>query len=101
MRDVLSSMARLAVKLMNNEPIGLPREEGYLRRGLIRDQFVEQTAAERLVDMLLAKVKDEPFESEMAPTTFAPIPMPPSIKDLTKARVHADHRRRAGAKRQS
>jgi glycine reductase len=87
MRDVLGSMARLAMKLLNKESIGLPREEGYLPRGLIRDRFVEQTAAERLVDMLLAKVKDEPFESEMLPTTFAPIPMPPSIKDLTKAKV--------------
>ena len=87
MRDVLGSMARLAMKLLNKESIGLPREEGYLPRGLIRDRFVEQTAAERLVDMLLAKVKDQPFESEMLPTTFAPIPMPPSIKDLTKAKV--------------
>jgi glycine reductase len=87
MREVLTSMARLAIKLVNKNAIGLPREEGYLSRGLIRDQFVEHTAAERLVDMLLAKVKEEPFESEMAPTTFAPIPMPPSIKDLSKAKV--------------
>jgi betaine reductase len=54
---------------------------------LIRDQFVEQTAAQRLVDMVLAKVKGEPFESEMVPTAFAPIPMPPGLKDLSKAKV--------------
>ena len=83
MRDILATMARLAVKLVNQDSIGLPREEGYLPRGLIRDRFVEQEAAsERLVDMLLAKVKGEPFESEMVPTTFAPIPMPPSIKGV-------------------
>lgn len=87
MRDVLSAMARLALKLTRKEPIGLPKQEGYLPRGLIRDRFDEQTAGERLVDMLMAKVKGEPFESEMAPTTFAPIPMPPSIKDLRKAKV--------------
>ena len=87
MRDILATMARLAVKLVNQDSIGLPREEGYLPRGLIRDRFVEQTASERLVDMLLAKVKGEPFESEMVPTTFAPIPMPPSIKDLSRAKV--------------
>jgi glycine reductase len=87
MRDVLGSMARLAMKLMNREPIGLPREEGYLPRGLIRDAFVEQTAAERLVDMLLVKVKGQPFESEMTPTNFAPIPLPPAVKDLKKAKV--------------
>ena len=87
MRDVLARMASLAVKLMSKAEIGLPKEEGYLPRGLIRDRFVEQTAAERLVDMVLAKVKGEPFESEMMPTTFAPIPMPPALKDLSKAKV--------------
>lgn len=87
MRDVLAKMASLAVKLLSKAAIGWPGEEGYLTRGLIRDQFVEQTAAERLVDMVLAKVKGEPFESEMRPTAFAPIPIPPGLKDLSKAKV--------------
>jgi glycine reductase len=87
MRDVLTRMAQLAAKLVNKEPIGAPREEGYLPRGLIRDSFVEQTAARRLVDMLLAKVKDQPFESEMLPTRFAPVPVPPAVKDLSRATI--------------
>ena len=87
MRDVLGKMANLATKLVNKTKIGLPAEEGYLTRGFIRDQFVEQTAAQRLVEMVLAKVKGAPFESEMMPTTFAPIPMPPPLKDLSKAKV--------------
>src|SRR5574341_458551 len=76
MREVLTRMAALAFKLLRKEPIGLPRDEGYIARGLIRDQFVAQTAGDRLVDMVLAKVKREPFESEMMPTSFTPIPMP-------------------------
>ena len=40
-----------------------------------------------MVDMVLAKVAGEPFESEMMATAFAPIPMPPGIKDLRKAKV--------------
>ena len=87
MRDVLTKMAELAKKLVAREEIGLPGEEGYLRRGLIRDEFVEQTAAKRLVDMVMAKVTGAPFESEMVPTSFEPIPMPPAVKDLSKARV--------------
>ncbi len=87
MRDVLVKMAELAKKLVAREEIGLPGEEGYLRRGLIRDEFVEQTAAKRLVDMVMAKVTGAPFESEMVPTSFEPIPMPPAVKDLSKARV--------------
>ena len=87
MRDVLTAMVKLARKLIAKEPIGLPKDEGYIARGLIRDQFVAQTAGERLVDMVMAKVTGEPFESEMMPTTFAPVPRPPGVKDLKKARL--------------
>jgi glycine reductase len=87
MRDALSAMARLARKRLAGEAIGSPEEEGYLRRGLIRDQFVERTAGERLVDMLLAKVSGKTFTSEMMPTTFSRIPLPPPVKDLAKAKV--------------
>jgi glycine reductase complex component B subunit gamma len=87
MRDVLARMASLAKKLTGKEVIGYPKEEGYLPRGLIRDQFVEKTAAERLVQMVLAKVKGELFESEMTMPAFAPVPMPAGVKDLRKAKL--------------
>jgi glycine reductase len=87
MREVLIRMANLGKKLVEKTAVGLPAEEGYLRRGLLRDQLVEQTAATRLVDMLMAKVKGKPFESEMLPTSFEPIPMPAAVKDMSKARV--------------
>jgi glycine reductase complex component B subunit gamma len=35
----------------------------------------------------LNKVRGEPFETEMSPTAFAPVPKPPAIVDLTKAKV--------------
>lgn len=87
MRDVLGKMAALAQKLVRKESIGSPKDDGYVPRGLIRDQLVAKTAAERLVDMILAKVKGEDFDSEMTPTTFAPVPMPPGVKDLKKAKL--------------
>src|ERR1044071_7636502 len=87
MRDVLTVMARVGLKLMRKEPIGFPGKEGYIPRGLIRDQFVEKTAGERLVVMALAKVKGERFEAEMPPTAFQPVPMPAGIKDLKKAKL--------------
>ncbi len=87
MRDVLLKMAKLGKKLVDNEIIGLPDEEGYLRRGLLRDQLVDKKAGTRLVDMVLAKVNGQPFESEMLPTAFEPIPMPSAVKDLSKAKV--------------
>jgi betaine reductase len=87
MREVLEKMARFAHKLIAKKTIGSPRDEGCIPRGLIRDQFVEKTAGERLVDMALAKFRGEPFESEMAPAAFAPVPMPPAVKNLKTAKV--------------
>jgi glycine reductase len=86
-RDVIAKMANLGTKLVAKEKIGLPAEESYLPRGLLRDQLVEKRAATRMVDMLLAKMKAEKFESEMTPTSFAPVPMPAAIKDMSKAKV--------------
>jgi glycine reductase len=87
LRDVVTEMAALGKKLSANEPIGSPAEEGYLRRGWLRDQLVEKRAGTRLVDMLLAKMKGEFFESEMPATSFAPVPMPAAIRDLSMAKV--------------
>jgi glycine reductase complex component B subunit gamma len=87
MREVLEKMGRLSAKLLRHESIGLPHEEGYIPRGLIRDQFVERHAGERLVDMVMAKVKGLPFESEMPPTAFAAVPMPSALKNLKNAKL--------------
>jgi len=87
MREVLSKMASLGKKLVEKRAIGLPAQEGYLRRGLLRDQLVQETAARRLVEMLVAKLNGTPFESEMPPVAFEPTPMPAAIKDLSQARV--------------
>jgi betaine reductase len=86
-RAVLEKMARLASKLVTGQPIGSPQEEGYIPRGLIRDQFVTKNAGERLVEMALAKLRGEKFESEMSPAAFPPVPMPPGVKDLAKAKI--------------
>jgi len=87
MRDIVATMAKLGKKLVAKQPIGLPAEEGYLSRGLLRDHLGDKTAATRMIDMLVAKMNGEKFESEMLPTTFAAVPMPGRIKDMSKARL--------------
>jgi glycine reductase len=87
MREILEKMANLGKKLAAKRPVGLPAEEGYLPRGLLRDQLAEKSAAARLGDMLMAKLQGEPFESEMPATAFAPVPMPAAVADLSKAKV--------------
>ena len=87
MKQVVQRMAGVARKLVAGEAIGLPAEEGYLTRGLIRDQFVDKTSAERLVDMVLAKVQGYPFDTEMPVTAFEPVTKPRGVDDLAKAKV--------------
>lgn len=87
MKQVVQRMAGLARKLAAAEPVGLPREEGYLARGLIRDQFVDKSSAERLVDMVLAKAGGRPFDTEMPVTSFEPVARPRGVDDLSRATV--------------
>ncbi len=87
MRDVLENMAAIALKLARGEEIGLPAEEGYIPRGILRDAFVEQTSAQRLVEMLFAKTAGEAFESELPAPTFTATPAPPAVLDMSKAKV--------------
>ena len=87
LREVVLKMAALSNKLVAGSELGSPQEEGYFRRGWLRDQLVEKKAATRLVDMLLAKMNGKSFESEMPATNFAAVPIPAAVKDLSKAKV--------------
>jgi betaine reductase len=64
MASALSRMAHLAVKLARGEALGSAAAEGYLPTGLRKNELAELTAAERAVEMLLAKVSGRPFVTE-------------------------------------
>jgi len=71
MVPTLQRMAALGLKLVRREPIGKPEVEGYLPRGIKRNEFAAKPPAERAVDMLLAKISGKEFHSEIAPPKFA------------------------------
>ena len=87
MRDVLGKMAGIALKLRQGLAIGAPQEAGYIPRGMLRDAFVEHTAAERLVAMVAAKTRGEAYESEFTSATLPDTPAPAPIVDLSSAKV--------------
>lgn len=87
MRTALPAMAKLAGKLANGEPIGLPSEEGYLSRGIRKNIFVEKRGSERAIDMLLKKLKGEEFETEYPIPHFDRVEPAEAIVDLSKATV--------------
>ena len=87
MPEILGKMAELANDLILGKEIASPSAAGYIARGILKDAFVEKTAAERLVEMLHAKVMGEPFESELPTPTFSAIAAPAPVADMSNARV--------------
>ena len=87
MRDILTRMLALGTKLVNSEAIGRPDSDGYFAQGILRSEFVERTAAQRLAQMLLAKLKGAPFESEVSAPRFEIVPAPPPVPDLSGATI--------------
>lgn len=87
MSQALPTLATLAVKLGHKAEIGSADEEGYFPRGIRRNLQLEQGAAERAVDMLLAKLAGGPYVTELAIESFSQVPSPPPVRDLSKALV--------------
>jgi len=87
MRETLARMLRLARKLRAGEPLGKPRDESYFPRGYVVGELAEKPAAERAVDMLLAKLAGQPFETEVPLPAFDPPQAPEPLKDMAHAKV--------------
>ena len=87
MRKLLTKMANFAGKLLRGDEIGFPDEEGYIPQGFRVNVFTEKTGAERGVDMLIKKLRGEPFVTELPMPIFDRVPPAPAIKDLSKAKI--------------
>ena len=87
MKQAVGPMASLAKKLLNGEEIGFPQEEGYLPQGFRVNVWMEQNGAQRGVDMLMKKLKGEPFDTELPMPTFDRVAPAPAIHDLSHAKI--------------
>lgn len=91
MRKDMEAMAKFGKKLLNGEKLLPAATEGYFGRG-VRDQIwldPPVKAADRVIDMLLKKVKGEPFVTELPIPKSDLVPIAPAIKpeDLAKMQV--------------
>ena len=87
MAEEISKMANLAVKLATKQEIGKPDKEGYFPRGILKLGFSERTTAERVVDMLLAKLQGKPFETEFHLPEFERIKPAAPLKNLSTSKI--------------
>lgn len=65
MKEALLKIAEFVQKIGSNESLGSARKEGYIPRGIRKLVYRREEAAGRLVDMLEAKLKGQPFITEL------------------------------------
>jgi glycine reductase complex component B subunit gamma len=87
MKAAAARMAALAVKLARGEALGSPAEEGYLARGIRKNTFAAKTGAARAVEMLLRKLKGEPFTTEYPLPAFDRVAPLPPLERLSEATI--------------
>ena len=87
MRKALPCLANLAKKILQNEKIGKPSEEGYIPQGKRNTVLVEKRGSRRAVEMLLKRINNEKFETELPMPHFDTVEPALPIKDLSKASI--------------
>lgn len=87
MRQVLPKLGALALKLVQGETIGHPDEEGYIPRGIRRNIMADKPAAQRAVDILLAKIEGQPFTTELPMPEFDRVDPNPPVTNMAQATV--------------
>ena len=87
MRKAVDVIGNFVNKIGKGEDIYDQEKEGYFKRGIRKYKFVEKTGAERAVDMVLAKVNNQEFKTELEMPNFTRVPISEPIKDLSKARI--------------
>lgn len=87
MKDSLPKMVELAIKLFNDEPIGIPSEAGYFQRGIRKNIFSDKWSSERVVDMLFAKLSGGSFETEVTNPSGGRIEPAPPVREISNAKI--------------
>lgn len=87
MKDAVSKMAPLAMKLAKGEAIGSSAEEGYIPNGVRVNFFEDERGSKRAVNMMLKKLAGEEFTTEYPMPNFDRVPANPAVKDLAHAKI--------------
>jgi glycine reductase len=89
MRDDVKKMTDFGNKILNGEKLLPADEEGYYKRGIRHQYFLEDEtpAYERAIDMLLKKINGEEFESELPIPELDLVEIAPAIEDLSETTI--------------
>ncbi len=86
MTKATHKMIPLGMKLVQGETVW-PEDDGYIPQGRRKNIFVSETGASRAVKMMMARLKDEPFETEYPMPVFDRVVPAPPITDMEHTRL--------------
>jgi glycine/betaine/sarcosine/D-proline reductase family selenoprotein B len=89
MRKDVPAMTAFVKKLVTGAELLPAKEEGYFPRGIRLESFTNPpvSGADRVVDMLLRKLRNEPYETEMPMPKINRVPIAPAVTNLAEAKI--------------
>ena len=86
MRKALPLMSKIALKLLNKE-VCKPEEDGYFAQGKRLTVFSEKTGSVRAVELLMKRLKNEEFKTELPMPVFDSVEPAKAVVDISKATI--------------
>lgn len=86
MRKALPKMAAVAKKLLAGEKLD-PKVDDYFKQGKRITEVADSIGAKRAVEMLMKRLNNEPYETELPMPTFDTVEPANPIADLSKATI--------------
>lgn len=87
MRSALPTMANIVKKIAKGEALGRPEEEGYIPQGKRLTLFSDKRGSQRAVELLIARLKNQEFKTELPMPVFDKVEPAAPIADLSKATI--------------
>ncbi len=87
MRKALPAMAEIVKKIVRKESLGPPEVEGYIPQGKRLTVFSEKRGSQRAVEMLIARLNNESFKTELPMPVFDRVAPASAIQDISKATI--------------
>jgi glycine reductase complex component B subunit gamma len=85
MKDALEAIVPLGRRLAVGAALGPAEVEGYLPRGIRRPGLRAESGANRAVEMLVAKLRGEPFLTEIPIDAYDAVSPAPPVADISHA----------------
>lgn len=85
MGKALPAVANVAKKLLKKEEVG--SKDGVFEKGIRENMMYDKPGAERAVEMLIKKLKGEPFTTEYPMPVFDRVTPRPPVKDMSHAKI--------------